>query len=600
MPYNDSTGEYIPPKAGAYFGDLYNVGAGAADYAERTVKPQFQSRVIDHLPEGQIVAWRLMLEDTQGGLNLTQGRFDTDYDRVSSSTLDTRFYRTLVNPQLLTIQTTPVLGSTIFATGTHNAMFNGVLYIAGGLTANAAILKETSATDPTLIAVTYDPGAGNNITALNTGTFGSIAGATNAPYLIVGRPAPAVAQVLNSAHTVFDTALTGCWGVIQTTLNGGQWLCYYDGRIGVLDIINQPINGVPTPALTNVPNGGCALGLAKIAGAPLRPYWIWPQGVDHLVAAGTGLPSKVMSTNQNGIDPQLVPMGLETVVSAKIINDSAIVATDEKRVMYYDGRSAARDLFAISQREADSDRELRTLGFAVNGNEVITEINARRATSGSASVFTQRWLESYNLETNAWHRISRIQDMGSTTSNASAPTPAGLHLSATTGFMHTFVEMGSSGRGWNRMFIPPYGYNPYNQLRQSSGAGSSTGYEFESSGTYTSPYFTLPGLEGSPSMVSRITFAGDVDSGGTSGTAATVVVTAGNMSTTFGTGLSRRAQLVDMTDNGETFYQLQITITQTRNSGSTRWTPQGLPVIIEGYTWVPTLPPPYGWVDDGR
>ena len=135
-------------------------------------------------------------------------------------------------------------------------------------------------------------------------------------------------------------------------------------------------------------------------------------------------------------------------------------------------------------------------------------------------------------------------------------------------------------------------------FRQTTGAQSGTGYEFELNGTYTSPYWKLPGLEGCPSMVSKITFAGDVDSGGTSGADASVVVTAGNMTGTFYTGYSHRAQAADLVDTGEVFYDLQVSITQTRNDGSTRWTPNGLPVIIEGYSWVPTLKQPFGWYED--
>ena len=162
----------------------------------------------------------------------------------------------------------------------------------------------------------------------------------------------------------------------------------------------------------------------------------------------------------------------------------------------------------------------------------------------------------------------------------------------------SYLATRTIGRSY-KMFIPPSEYNPYNVYRQTTGAASGTGIEFEATGTYTSPKWVLPGLEGAPSMVSKITYLGDVDSGGTSGTAATATVTAGNMTGTFITGFADRAQVTDIQDSGDVFYKLQVTVTQTRNTGSTRWTPQSLPIIIEGYSWVPTLrAPSFGWYED--
>lgn len=597
MPYDNASGTYTPPQVSGYFPDLYNFGPNAAQYQQRTAKPQFSAKVVDKLPEGEIIAWRLILEDTQGGLNLTQGDFNSDYDRVSSSTLDTRFYKTLVNHQLTTAQASPDLGAGATVAGISFANFNGLLHVGGGGTANSALLSETSTTNPALVAKTFTP----NSTVMSLTTVSSANGGGGSPsasYLLVGSPTGIVGQALDISYSAFNlnATVTGLWGAVQTFVNNNTILLYTEGRIMGLSSV-PALNSAPTSLLTNVPSGGRGLGLVKLAGAPIRALWLWPFDSTSTAAAHT-VGGRLVTTDQEATGYDYLPMGLSRVYGACIIGDYAVVGTDHNRVMFYDGRSAARDLRWNTQREPNSDRQLQCVALGWNGYEIIAEVNSIPTTNSTAGTYSQRWWEAYNLETNSWHQISATKSSISYTSLMSYPQVT-VPISANTGFTYSYYEDGSA-QWWHYMKLLPYGYNPYNAARQTVGAGSSTGVEFEATGTYTSPYLSLPGLEGAPCMVSKITFMGDVDAGGTSGTPANVSVTAGNLTAQFNTGLARRAQVVDAVDSGEVFYQLQVSITQTRNTGSTRWTPNGLPVMVEGYAWVPKMREPFGWVDDGR
>lgn len=585
MPRN-ADGSYTPPAVSGYFpGDLYNTGVSGSRGDAQQLQARFTTRVAKRLPEGVIVHWSATLEDFRGGLNVTEGRFDEDFDRIANATVDTRFYRTLILPQKTEVALTPDPGGTLV--GIHSVNFNNLLHIGVGATANSALFAETSSTNPVVAAVTYTPTS--SITSLATVAAGS---ANAALRLAVGHSAVAqVVRLLDTAYTSTSMhADTGrCWGMIQTFINNNTILIYSQGAIRYLDS-TVAVTTQPTVGLSNVPNGGFALGMAKLAGAPVRPYWVWPlaENTSGMLLSTAEVPGRVVSTNQEGTDYQHIPMGLKYVFSACIVNGNAIVATDKERVMYYDGRSGARDLLWVANRIPNSDRVYECRGLVASGPEIWCWVNHKAASAGSGN--TNAWWEVYNLETGAWHKANNSSAMSSTGSYGLLPGGP-LPLSETTGYIHSQAD-----GAWWRVFVPVYGYNPLNVYRQTSGAGANTGNEYEVDGTLTCPEWELPGLEGWPKLVTRIIFMGDVDAGGTG---AYVEWTAGNMTARFGTGLEDRAQLVDLTDNGNVFYKFQPTMTMARGN-STRYTPNALPVMFEGYCFIGNPDVPTAWYEDVR
>ena len=593
MPYSNETGEYTPPAVSGFFPtDLYEFGKPFSGAGAEAGKPEFTARVVDRTPDGDIVFWRAILRSAHGGLNRTIGDFERDFDRSSSSTLDTRWYRSLILPQLTTNTATPDPGGTLV--GMHSVNVMDRLWWGIGSSANAALFVETSATDPTPSAITYTPtGSICSLSAVKSGS------ATVARMLAVGRTGSNAAQLISdvtgTVNTTMHTDTCRCWGIIQTCINNNQLLIYSNGAIRYLDS-TVAATTQPTLGLSDVPDGGYALGMAKLSGAPIRPYWWWPyeDNDNGNLLSSAEKPGRVVSTNQEGTDYQEIPLGLKYIFSSCVVNNSAIAASDKERVVIYDGRAAPRDVPWIIDREADSDRVYECRGLFANGPELWIRVNHKAASGATSGTNTNIFWEVYNIETNAIHRVSGTYTAGSTGSYGNLPGGS-MPFSQTTGFAQTY-EDGS----WRRIFVPVFGYNPYTLYRQTGSAASGTGNEYESTGTWTSPEWELPGLEGWPKYVSRIMFLGDVDSGGTASTAAVVNITAGNMTAQYDIGHSGRAQLADLTDNAEMFYKLQVEIQLTRTTASTRFTPNGLPVVIEGYAFIKNNQPPYGFYEDVR
>ena len=591
-PGPESTARYTPPKVSGYFpSDLYNFGAPPTPQQQNKARPNFQARVVQTTPEGQVVQWRAMITDVRGGLNTTVGDYESDFDRASSSTADSRFYRSLILPQLTTSAATPDPGGTLV--GIHSANFNSLLHVGMGSTTDSSLFAETSATNPAMAAVTYTPT--DPITSLSVVSAGGTAAALR---LAVGlRVTTNPVDLLDTSYaaTAMHADTGGCWGIIQTFINNNTLLIYSQTAIRTLDSTID-VTTAPTVTLSSVPAGGCALGLVKLAGAPIRAAWLWP--LDS-VANGALLstaekPMRVVTTNQEGTDYHEEPVGLKYVFAACIINKSMTAQTDKERITLYDGRGSARDIGWIADREPNSDRVYECRGLAANGNELWIRVNHKASAAATANTNTNAWWEVYNLETNSFHTASGTLNLTSTGSFGLLPGGP-LPLSESTGFLQDYVE----GQ-WRRVFVPVYGYNPYTLYRQTSGADSDTGNEYEASATWSSPEWELPGLEGWPKIVNRILFLGDVDAGGTAATAASVQVSAGNQTATFGTGLSGRAQIVDVEDNGDMFYRLQVDVTLARTTGSTRFTPNALPLVVEGYAFIGNPMPPAEFMWDVR
>lgn len=604
------TAEFIPPAFGAAGPpNLFGLGAPfPALGGQPPLGPNFEITRWWQDKGYLYASWKLIISDLRGGLGRTRGHLLRDYDRIRASNgVDARFYESLILAQLLTNAATPDPGGSL--KGIHFANIFDTMMVGCGATANAAIFKETSASNPALVANTYTPTG--SITCFATGVLG---GATAAKRLMVGRSGANAAQIVDNADasvvTAMHAATNSLWGAVQTWINTDQWLLYAGTNIYGLAKTAAIAADPGTALLTNVPEGGYHLGIVKLSRAPARVAWVWPfeSNTTGMLTFGSEKPGRVVITNLEGTDFHELTtsdLTLEQVYFAILINNG-IVVTDKERIVFYDGSTVGRDLRWISDREPNSNYTYECRGFSKNGQELWVKVN-RLPASGVTGLNTDWWWEVYDFRTDAWQQVSALQNLSGTGAFGVAPAGQGFPLSLSTGFVQPYID-GS----WRRMFVPIYGYNPASLYRKTSDAQEGTGNEYEAIGTLTWGDYELPGLEGFEKTIRRITSLFDVDAGGTGGTPATVQIdaggdTAGNagnqVTAIFRTGQRFRDKVAPFANNRKFWYRLRIVWTLTRQSGGTdptRFTPNSLPVMIEGLARRKMLARGAEWGDANR
>lgn len=558
--------------------DLYNRGIPQVSQFDTRGGNRFRIlRTFKHNGRN-VAAWRLELRDLRGGLGRQTGDFDRDHDRTADSTLDTRHYRHLILPFLKTEAATP--DPNTFEVLSSEDIF-GLKMIAIG-DGTGSLFKETSATNPAIVATTYAAGAGTPISCLHAVNWAS---ATTAKHLLVGRIGAAAQTISAADGTVAATChadVNTLWGAVPTFLPQLPILLYANGAIRKVNGTSAA-NTQPTIVSANRPNGGYAVGGLQLGGGTWRAYFVEPdenQASSMLTLSNEDF-GKIIHYNSEGSDPNPLDMGIRIIQAVAVPDLQAIVAHDFKRVILHEG-ARKRDLRIFEGRPSNSNYDLRVTSLGANGPEIIAQI------SKWVNDDNTHWFEAWSPITGAWHKISAEEQETGSTSNRGFVPLGGLPLSKATRFMHTY----DLDAAWERMYVATYGDNPFLLHRKTASTSTAgTGQEYESTGTWTSPYLELPGLEGFPKAVSRIIFMGDVDAGGTTSTPATVVWTAGGMggNRSFITGFQNKRQVQDFPNNTHVFYQLQMTCTATRQSGGTdptRFTPNALPVIVEGYAWL--------------
>ncbi len=590
------TATYTPP-ASTGQRDIFGLASPAQPMSLGELGPaRFELTGSDR--EHRVQGWRLTIYDLRGGLNTVRGSFAGTHARSSSSTLDTRFAGYATLPLLTTVQTTPDPG---YESGgdalqvSHLNIFDTLAIAAGG-NANSCLFKETSGTDPALVALTYT----FNVGATNHNIYGLASVAINsqeARLCVYGAgPAEVLSNVGNTptvAGTITDSLL--CKGIIQTPLTDQPILFYQSKQLGSL--LSTSAYAASITKTINVPSsGGYVVGMSSLAGGRLRVYWVFPRqdSIVGMLEMGAEDAGDLYSTNLEGSDLALHDLPLRWVNLAAIYRDG-IVAHDGRRIVFTNGRML-RDLRVFADRVPNSDRELRVRGFTINGPELIARLCEIAVSGGTGA--TVEWEESYDFDLDAWLPVSG-QTTLSTTGVQGLNSPGPSPISFTTGYRHHYTD-----GAWRRTLTTPYGTNPFT-LRKTAGAASGTGQAFAASGTWTSPKWTLPGLEGAPFVVSRVSFGGDVDAAGTDSTAGHVEVAIADNSGAFTnkvahfvTGHPNWRQLTKFDPvQQEQIYELQVRITATQQSGGTdptRYTPNCLPVVIEGYAFLEErqLPPP--------
>ena len=574
MTQRDLTGAnaYQPPSTGST-NDVFNLLTPRTPYTSGFARRPARYSISKLDKEGNYYYWRIELISTLGGLNAQRGLFPEVHDKLAVSSMDSRFPDQLIQPQLETISTTPDPTSPTVLAWTH--AFN-TFVMGSGTGANTSLFFETSATNPVPSAFTYTPlGAILCLVpvVLNTAV----------PYLMVGTTGGAnfrtdLANPPGGSANGTGNLANPTYGAIQTTINDNAvlFLTAVSGTGAGLSYLAGTSTVVTAPTLAStrqMPKGGYAVGLISLGG-PARCYWFQPR-VSYVNSA-LGTAGDIISTNQNGADWQpLVITALPYVLYAFPFR-GGIAATDGRDWVHISANGEKR-LYEFRDRYANSNISYRIRGGTANGPELISEVQ-EIASAGSTTV-TNRYLEAYNYELDAWHTISAKTNL-STTGLLGTPAAGALPLSQTTGYVSTYTD-GS----WYQLNLPPYGYNPYPD-RKTSGATAGTGRTFATGGQVYWPAFQIPGLEGWPLAVRRISGNPQIEiGGGTPSSYPTVNILVGGMSATFVYGYDQGRQEFTFWDNENVVYELQPILNINQQVGGTdptRTTLQALPIVIEG------------------
>ncbi len=549
----------------------------------RTFKlPPNDPDVVLYGAEG-VLGWEARLDDLRGGyqqygdFGRGSNQYDGDYRMTSRSFgVDSRFRRHLMLSQLKTLTTlTSFANKNLFWVN-----LNGTLVMGGGSTANFALYTEVSGVPA---AVTYSPAS--NIQGLYKGVIG---GATSALRLFVCMQTTAI-DVHSAAGTSLgsmNAVTVGASGLMQTPINATtpgtpQLLIYSNNSIYTLPV-SSAIGAAPTQVLTGLPNGGAAIGIEQVPkNWPLRAYWTtsWlPPGG----GPSTGR-SQVWSTNLEGTDRQLVPLPLTNVAFAGLWRRN-IVATDRVRIVTWDG-DESRDLHIQNNRLANSDIKLQIDGLAISDNNLYALVTYWDIAANGAMGNTVQAIEQYLPEFDSWIQVSANWVPASiTTVSDGDPYNVGAQVSS---YSPTLPVSTRSGRlifnqvatAWISQFLAPAGVNPY-YLYRLTASSTSGAQQWETTGTWYSPYYTLPTLEGRDKKVDQIIFGGAVAEGSVK---VTINPNEGGQPVTFaGTNVTRSQPA----PTGQAMFDLlQISI-QLNQGASTYKTPNGLPITIRGRAYL--------------
>lgn len=512
----EGTSRYVPPIGGQSFPDIYQLARppavapvqgslGGARYA------------VNHVPReiaghDNLYHFWVQFYDLRAGMK-QYGRIDESHGNWSSSTgLDCRYEQVACLPFLATGATTPTTNSAVYPTIHSAQVFRQVaIAISDYAGLNGWMFTETSSTNPALTAITYSPGSA--ITSLNYITV------ANTDYLAVGKVGSGTELLSNltlagptsAATMTTDSNLN--YGMIQTALPGRPILMHANASMYSCNATSlTTIAAVPTQTVALCPLGGYALGLASMAGGPVRAYWVMsnenpatfvPGDISGSAVSQTNFRGAVWSCNEYGYDLQELRLPLEFVNQAALIRDG-MVATDLNRVIFYNGR-VIRDLRIFADPPQNSSRELKVGGFWVrNRTELFAEVNEIAASGASADTRRSVWMYDFDLD--CWRQVSTWTTFTGKTGFQSflgtGQQTGTLPLSRLTNYLHNKSTLATGGT-WFRQWQPQPGVNPWS-LRHTVGATAGTGQASEASAQWVSTNFDIPGLEGWPKIITRV------------------------------------------------------------------------------------------------
>jgi hypothetical protein len=572
----------------------YDFLLGSSPYlTSRTAAGQNELRItpLDGVPA---IRCDLVFRDFSAGLDMPimeigEGDFP---GFLSFSELEHRYSRTLSLLPLEEVITTAakLMGA---EEALHVAYVRGdtqEVIAGGGSTANQALFKLGNASNLiSVTALTYTPGS--VITCLAT-----IQQETAVDRLLVGRAgaAPQILSGLDDSTPVTDATmhanLTPCWGMIASPLNSttpgaGTNLFYANNGIWVLSTTATP-GTAPTQALSNWPDGGYALDKLMIEGSVHRAYWYRPDedlGTTHVLAPANSTTGHIISTNFEGLDPQVVETALDFLIHAMVWRNG-LVYTDGQTAIWHNGQEI--NLGWNRDRRLADDRQAHIVYFEVIKERLLAKVAETDADGNVQAVY----YEEYIPEENAWYRITKAVDPGTTTRPGVAPAgrsavyhSADSTESATFG-NRLFWYQGSGTEGWYSISILPPATNPFYWQN----TGESYRY-FATVGTARTPVYHL--FEGLPKLPAYVWCGGEMKGEDSkvkveiASQSASAMVFTGNMQAEFYEDDDwrrhrKRLRTAEMVDR----LQFQFTVTQgTSGSAVTRTSPNMLPVVVTFY-----------------
>lgn len=592
---------YQPPAFQGLMPDVEQLnGSIYSSRTEQVQPPLGQPKVMVKMSkDGKSAYWRAEIYDLRGGLNADEVMsFAEGHTRLRSSSLESDFYKHLTLPGYGPTQSTPDVDLTHTPNRISSANIFGHLMIGAGGGTTGLFLEDQSG--PTVTQVTYNAGgAAYRVVSLSKALLGA-----NVERLIVGQttgPAKIVSSITGTVDATMNAALVSLWGAVQVPLPGLPILFYYGAalngaQIGSLLVTNLDTDA-PVVQLTSVPVGGYIVGVESIGGGSIGVYMVWPKPGYFTGAPGWDDNSTLadiknlrqatlMRLNEYGQQAAEIDMGLRGNLHT-VICRKTICATDGESVRTYDGRTRPRDTGIFANRPANAGRKLVCLALAKDGDDLYAKV-AEVAINGTSGA-TITWYERFDFDLWTWTPASAEFIQASTHIYGLMAGAGGLPVSEFSNKMYDY-----QGGQWYRNQLHPPGVNPFS-LR-GNGSDALYGYAYTTNGDAFMPGLELPGIEGWPKVMRRMTFGGDVDAGGASSTKAQVNITAGGVTGEFVTGKGLQNQVRKFDGNENVFYQLAPHFEIIRQSGGTTPevnTPNGLPVIFEGWAYAPkAIAPP--------
>lgn len=558
---------------------------------------QFRTYQIKDSP---VIRWEMYLRDFYGGgdqqiVEIADGIMP---NKLAHSELDHRYPRTLC---LLPLTTTDTTAANLM--NQYNRLGVGVLkaaseaaIVGGGSTANQGLFLLGSSVTPQ----TYTPTS--NITCIAMVHIGG----TNVQRIIIGRDSD-VAQILSDfdGSPTVDGSMHAdtepLYGVIESPLNSGTsgattLLLYAKDGIWALSS-TAAISDAPVAVLSEIPEGGYALGIAEIEGSKIRAYWVWPLS-DTTNSVGQRS-NEIWSTNLEGDDPQKLEIGLNYIQHAMKWREG-IVATDGNEVIWHNGRKVNLN-FNRDRVARTAGCIFRVNGFAALGPRLFVHVSEYFTAFTSTGPHRYSWWEEYLPEENAWYpATTRVNQ------EASNSTPIALFTNDTNGIFdsegrfwwygHTDNVLTTEDHAWFNVQLASG--NPFSIQK----AGGEMFYAFATTGFCETPAYHF--YEGFPKVVTDIWYGGELI--GEDSSVRVEVATqdasamrfAGDTLTAGGSASTQGATFKEDDRMNLHYWQnpkpemvdrikLKITVTQgTSGSGVTKTSPNALPLVIGGYIYL--------------
>lgn len=490
----------------------------------------------------------------------------------------------------LTTQQTPGVPLAATADRISSATAEGIHLFTGFEAGTANLFRETSSTNPAVIAVAgYAPPAGvNGINAIRSIMINGInylaicfqnGGAGNSIQILINinTNPPTSAAIPVGAVPTYD--------LIQTAIDGNALLVYTTDALGngCIKAIRTDVGAgtvVLSAARCQITPGGYAVGLSDAEDGVPMPYWVEPLDGNwmgfNLTGAGVTNRGRLIKTDARGYLPVTVDVPLRWVTFATKWR-GGIVVCDTNTHWYlnrlnrqnpYSTHGKWRRMSVFDDFVADSDKQYVCCGHHEKDGRFVVEANETITASGTGA--TKRYGIEFDYDTWSATRIEAKSTL--TTTGVLSKGGASLPWSPFTNFKQVRAET-----SWYRQRIGPLGENLYN-MRKTSGAAAGTGVEYASEESLTWPAMDIEGLEDCAKTLVGV--AGPKPAAvATGGTGAYVLVEDllsgrtgagpnGNGAQFFGTEPTERVQYRAYKNISWT-YQVQPRVTLVRQSGGT-------------------------------